>query len=325
VLLSQLERVLPGLDPQALRGAPLDHERIWRRLDLEEPRPGEVTLEARIADALAPHRNAVAALGLVVFTAGVLVVWGLAPWAFERLRASGHGGLAVLVPMACGLIVHGLFVLIVHEATHGNVFGHAVDAWLGNVALGALVLPFMAESYQHTHRVHHKLTNKQGDPGWTPFRQRLFTRSRFLYALYELVPIVNNIDRLREKCPRDPRKVLVAWVGAAIVLALARPPVAFVALLYVGLNIVNAVRVWTEHFGRWRGRASNLYACPFGFGIGNHALHHETPKIPALALAIGVAVREKDASMLTAPYHVCFTSDYRPFRTFQPDFDGSNV
>ncbi len=315
LVLSGLERALPGLD----------RERIWKRLDLEAPLPGEIPLEARLASALAPRAVASGVASMAVFTLGVLAVWGAAPWAYQHLRDGGHVGSALLVPLACGFLVHGLFVLAVHEATHGNVFGHTVDAWLGNVALGALLLPFMAESYQHTHRVHHKLANKQGDPGWTPFRQRLFARSRALYVLYELVPIVNNVDRLRERCPRDPRKVAVAWLSSLAVVALLRPPAVFVLVLYVGLNGVNAVRLWTEHFGVWRGRASNLYACPFGFGIGNHALHHEAPRIPALALAIGLAVREKDASMLTAPYHVCFTPGYRPFRTFQPDFDGSNV
>jgi fatty acid desaturase len=313
--LRRLARTLPGVDP----------ERVWKRLDQEAPLPGEVVLEARIAAALAPHARVIGVLTMILFAAGVVAVWGVAPWAFAELRARGHGSVAWLVPLACGLLVHGLFVLVVHETTHGNVFGQAVDTWVGTVALGALVLPFMAESYQHTHRVHHKLANKQGDPGWTPFRQRLFARSRLLYALYELLPVLNNVDRIREKCPRDPRRVILAWSVSFALLALLRPPVVFVPALYVGLNLVNALRIWTEHFGRWRGRASNVYACPFGFGIGNHALHHEAPRIPALALAIGLALREKDASMLTAPYHLCFTDDYRPFRTFQPDFDGDNA
>jgi fatty acid desaturase len=305
------ERALPGLD----------RERIWRGLDLDDPRPGEATLEARIAAGLRPHARGLATTTLAFFTLAVAGVYGAGP----RLAALLPGPVAWLLPLAAGVLVHGLFVLVVHEATHGNLYGHPADGWIGNAALGALLLPFAAESYQHVHRRHHKLAVRQGDPYWTPFRQRLFARSRLLYALYELVPIVNNLDRLERTGGRDRRKVALAWALALLVLAGLRPGAGYVLAVMVGLNATNAVRIWTEHFGLWQGRVSNVYWCPLGFGIGNHRLHHEDPRLPALALALGLAVRRKDASMLAAPLHLLFTPGYGPFRAAQPDFDGSNV
>jgi fatty acid desaturase len=310
-----LERAFPGLD----------RERIWRRLDMEAPQPGEVMLEKRLAELLRPYGRLVAVATLLFFVACVGAVFGLGPRLAAHLRAAGHGGGAVLIALAAGVLAHGLFALVVHEATHGNLFGHRADAWISNVALGALLLPFTAETYQHMHRLHHGLAMKVGDPNWTPFRQRLFQRSRLLYAIYELVPIVNNLDRLRTKSVRDWRRVVVSWVTALAVVALLRPGVSYVLLVYVGLNLTNAIRLWTEHFGFWQGRVSNIYWCPLGFGIGNHALHHENPRVPALALTLGLALRQTDASLLAAPYHVLFSPLYRPFRTFQPDFDGRNV
>jgi hypothetical protein len=313
-LLSVLASRFPGVDP----------ERVWRRLDLEAPHPAEQPLEKRLAQALRPYRRVIGGVTLIGFTCCVWAVYSGGVHLFTQLRSAGLSGPALLVPLAGGVLIHGLFAVVVHEATHGNVLGHPADEWLGNVALGLMLMPFAAETYQHFHRVHHRIVLREGDPNWTRFRQRLFQRSRLLYVLYELLPIVNNLDRVRDRAPRDLRRVALSWAAAIALVAWLRPPAAYLALVFVGLNTTNALRLWTEHFGFWRGQISNLYYCPLSLGAGNHGLHHRDPKIPALALAIGLLVRQRDGSMLSAPYHVLFSKDYRPFRTFQPDFTGDN-
>lgn len=309
------ERALPGLD----------RERVWRRVDQEAPRAGEVTLEHRIAEALRPLHPLVATVTLAVFVAGVWLVWAGGPRLSARALAAGHPLLALATPLLLGMLAHGLFGAVVHEGTHGNLYGARADGWLSNAAVGLLLLPFAAETYQHFHRVHHKLVLRATDPNWTTLRQRLLERSRLLYALYELLPIVNNLDRLGHKSRRDPRKVALAWAMALLVVALLRPPPLYCLAVIVGLNTTNAVRLWTEHFGYWRGVSANVYYCPLGYGIGNHELHHTDPRVPALALWLGLALREKTGSLLWAPWRLLVDPAYGAFRAAQPDFDGSNV
>jgi fatty acid desaturase len=230
------------------------------------------------------------------------------------------------VPLALGVLVHGLFILMVHECTHGNVLGRRWDDWIGNAAIGMLLLPFLAERYQMVHRVHHQRANQAGDTNWTPFRQRLFRRSRWLYAMYELLPIVNNVDRIRDEVrPGKRSRVLFAWLCAAATYAVFQPSLLHWLLVVLGVNTINALRLWVEHFGHYRGRVSNTYFCPLGFGIGNHEIHHRHPRIPALVLALGLTLRRKDASVLTGVRDLLSDERYAHFRTFQADFTGDNV
>jgi len=307
-----IARVLPGIDGG----------RIWNRLDMHSPESGEILLEIRLMRWLQPWRRTLAAAMLAFFLAGVWLVWSVG----SALFAAAPHGLAFAVPLLLGVLVHGLFILIVHECTHGNVFGRPVDDWVGNGAIGLLLLPFLAERYQMVHRLHHRRANQVGDTNWTPFRQRLFRRSRWLYALYELLPVVNNLDRIREEVGRGRRSgVAFAWLCAAATYGILQPPLAYWLLVVLGVNTINALRLWVEHFGHYAGRVSNTYYCPLGFGIGNHEVHHRYPRIPALVLAVGLALRRKDGSVLTGVRSLLFDKRYAHFRTFQDDFTGDNV
>lgn len=310
-LFALLDAVLPDLD----------HERIWHRRDVHEPLPGERMLEQRLDELLRPWRPLLRAGSLLVFAAGIAFVWGLAP----RVAATLPTAAGVALAIACGVLVHGLFILIVHEATHGNVLGAKVDRWVATVAMGALLLPFMAEAYQGQHLLHHRVANEQGDTNWTPLRHAIWKRSRLLYALYELIPVLNNIDRLRERWQRDPRRVALAWGVAALVVVALRPGLSWYALVLVGLNTINALRLWTEHFGHYRGRVSNSYWCPLSFGVGNHDIHHLRASISAHALIIGFWFRRVDGTVFSSPFKLLFARDWAPFRTQQADFDGANV
>src|SRR5437899_2353762 len=104
-----LARLLPGVDA----------ERVWTLRDLSEPLPGEVLLERRIASVLARVWPLVVAGVMLVFVAGLVLVWGVGP----RLRHPA-------APFVAGLVVHGLFILVAHEAAHGNLLGRPADDWL---------------------------------------------------------------------------------------------------------------------------------------------------------------------------------------------------
>ncbi len=319
-LFRALLRVLPEVEPA----------RVWERLDVEAPLEGELGLEARLTERLAPWRGAMAWGMCAFFLGGVGLVWGVGPWAMRWAEAEaqarwGLGWTAWSVPLAMGALVHGLFILMVHEATHKNVFQGRRDRWLGNACLGALLLPFLAESYQHTHYVHHRWANTSRDNNWTPTRHKLFRKARWLYALYELIPVVNNVDRLADRVKRQRAQVLWAWAVALAVVWGLEPGFGYWLAVLLGLNAVNAQRLWIEHFGVWQGRASNVYACPLSFGIGNHALHHERPKLPALVLMLGLWFRRKDATIYGALWRLLFDPRWSHFRTQQHDFDEAEM
>ncbi|MFN7134346.1 MAG: fatty acid desaturase, partial [Myxococcales bacterium] len=295
------------------------------RRDVHERLPGETLLEKRIDRLLDRARLPIRAATLLLFCFCVWLVYGAGPQLLARAEAAGHPVLAWLIPLALGCLVHGQFAFVVHEATHNNVLGKRFDRWLGNAAIGLLLLPFLSESYQELHLLHHRIPNRAGDTNWTPYRHALWKRSRLLYALYELVPVVNNLDRIRDKVQRDRRKVALSWACAIAVYLLFRPTLPYWLAVVVGLNTTNACRLWVEHFGHYRGRVSNAYWCPLGFGIGNHEVHHTWPRISALALLIGLWFREKDGSVFTSPFRLLFARDWAHFRTAQPDFDGTNV
>ncbi len=304
-----LARLVPGIDG----------ERVWRGLDVRAPRPGEVLLEARLAALLAPAWRAIVPLILTLFAGGVAIVYDLGPRTMASMEGAGHPRLALAVPLACAVLVHGLYVLTVHEATHGNLLGRPADDWLGSLACGALLLPFTAETFPAVHGAHHRNTNRPGDTNWTPLRQRLYSRSRVLYALFELVPLLSTLDRLPSARPAVGPRVVVAWLAAGSAFALLRPPLGYWCLVVCGLNLVTTLRFWTEHFGHLPDRVANTYRFPLGFGIGNHEVHHAVPSIPALALAIGLCFRAKEASVLAAPLRVLFAPGYRHLRSFAAD------
>jgi fatty acid desaturase len=288
----------------------VDAERVWTLRDLSDPRPGEVLLERRIESALAHVRPLVLAGVALVFNAGLVLVWGIGP----RL---GHPAAA----FGLAVVVHGLFILVVHDATHGSLLGRPADDWIGAIASGALLMPFAAETFAPVHRAHHRHTNRPGDTNWSRFRERLFQRSRLLYACYELVPLLNGFDRIRGGYQRDRRRIVAAWTTALAVALIFRPPFAYWLRVLVGLNVVTTVRFWIEHFDVAAGRVAHTYRFPLAFGIGNHAVHHEVPGIGAPALAIGLWFRRKDASAAAAPLRILLERRYRHLHALQPDFD----
>ncbi len=295
-----LTRLLPGVDA----------ERVWTLRDLYEPLPGEVLLERRIASALARIWPLVLVAVTLTFAAGLVLVWGIGP----RLGSAA-------APLVAAIVMHGLFILVAHEAAHGNLLGRPADDWLGAVASGALLVPFVAETFAPVHLRHHRRTNQRGDTNWSPFRERLFRGSRLLYACYELIPLLNGFDRLGPRHSRDPRRVAAAWIAALAVIAVFRPPFGYWLRVLVGLNAVTTVRFWTEHFDVGIGRAAHTYRFPLSFGIGNHAVHHEAPGLCAPALAIGLWFRRKDASAAAAPLRILLSRRYRHLCALHDEFD----
>jgi len=304
-------------------GGDIDPEAIWTRADFEARSPNEELLELRLAARARRLQWLVASVSVVVFAACLAVAWWAGPLAMARIAATGHTRLALLAPLFAGVVLHGAFILLVHEATHFNLFRGQADRWIGNVALGTLLLPFFAETYQHTHLVHHRHVNRLHDNNWTRNRHALFRRSRLLYALYELIPVVNNVDRVGQRIRRRPAQIAAAWLAAAAVLAASPVSWRYYLVALVGVNMINAMRLWVEHYGHFSGNVSNTYRCPFSFGIGNHEIHHRYPKIPALVLMAGLWFRRPDVTVFSAPFRVLFTRGWAHFRTQQHDFDGT--
>lgn len=305
------------------RWAPeLDPVRIWNRLDIEAPTDAGELLERRLAAAMRPGWVGVSWGVVAFFLACVALIWGGGPWLVEAMARHGHSWGAWVVPPLMGVVMHGVFILVVHEATHANLFGRRIDHSLGNAALGALLLPYLAERYQHTHVIHHRFANRKQDNNWTRYRHALYERSRLLYALYELVPVLNNLDRLASKIPSDSRQIALSWACALATWAVFRPSVGYCLLVLIGLNAINAMRLWIEHYGCFRGRVANTYWCPFSFGIANHDVHHQFPGIPALALMVGLWFRKRDVTVLSSPFRVLADRRWRHFRLQQRDFDG---
>jgi hypothetical protein len=310
-----------GYRLRAWTGWAFDPVRVWERHDLESPVAGEYILEDLVSASLRRRWTAVVIGVWAFFVVSTWVIWGLGPIAAELAYAGAMGEVGRwiwwLVPFLSGIWLHGLFVLVVHESTHGNLLGTRWDRTLGNLALGCLLLPFLAEVYQHAHAVHHGHVNRDADNNWTRVRQGLFLRSRLLYALYELVPVVNNLDRLKDKVPRKLPQVVIAWLAATATWLLLQPDLPYVLLSIVGLNTLNAFRLWGEHFGRYRGRIANTYRCPLGFGIGHHDLHHRRPDLPSLALTFGLWFRRTDHHVAFTPFFLLFDPSWRHFSVQQ--------
>lgn len=292
--------------------------RVWHRLDIIEPINANELLEKKMMNAIEKYRKFMASGMVLFFCLCIYLVWGMGPQWSELLNQSL--GVGFLVPILMGVIIHGAFILIVHEATHFNIFQSKVDRTLGNIALGLMLLPFFSEGYQHTHYIHHHHANTHLDNNWTKYREKTFRLSRILYVLYELIPVLNNLDRLADKVPKKRIEVLISWLSALIVIAIFQPGWTYYLLLLFGLNAINALRLWVEHYGHYTGRVSNTYWCPFSFGIANHEIHHDHPRIPALVLMVGLWFRKRDVTIFSAPYRVLFDKNWTHFRTQQKDF-----
>jgi hypothetical protein len=301
-LFALLERFLPDVD----------RERVWNALDVRAPVPGERLLEERLDAMLRRMQPLVVVFTFGVLTAGVWLVWHVGPC----IAASGPRALRIATPIVAAVVLHAVFILVVHEATHGNVLRRPADDWLGSVACGLLLLPFTAEVFQPVHRIHHRLANRPGDTNWSPLRARLFARSRLLYALYELVPVVNGLDRVRGRHPRNARRLAAAWAAAFLTWLVFRPTLVYWMLVVAALNGVTTLRSWVEHFGFDPACGANTYWFPLSFGIGNHEVHHAVPRLSALALSLGLPFRAKDRLVVVAPLLVLFSGRYRHYSSF---------
>lgn len=281
------------------------------RSDLE---PGETPWEGVLTLRLAGWRSVLSLMSLALFAVLIVLVWWVLP-------AHVSGWWRIVGGIAAGITLHGAFILMVHEAAHGNLFGRRVDRWIGALASGALLLPFVAGRYVRTHLIHHACANQAGDNNWTALRERLYQRSRVAYMLYELLPVVNNLDRLSGQRERaDHLAALIAWLIAIALWWNAQIDPWWYLWCLIGLTAMNATRLWVEHMGpsTGQGRVANTYGgCPLGFGIGNHALHHRQPWIPAPILMIGLWLRRHDAHVLTGWWHLLRERTWCHFSTVE--------
>ena len=294
-------------------GADADH--LWHGVDLIVP--GQ-SWEATLTRRLGPWRVVLALGQLMLATVLIATTW----WWLPSL-ASAAGAWWPIYALGAGWLMHGAFILVAHDAAHGNLFGPGVDRWVGAVATGALLLPFAAGTYVDLHRTHHARANGAGDNNWTPLRDRLYRRSRLLYVAYELLPVISNVDRIGASSCKDRAAAGVAWATAAGIGWWAAPGWAWYAVALSGLTIANAARLWVEHMGEDESATqastpavANTYGgCVFGFGIGHHDLHHRAPWIPAPILTIGLWLRPHQAHVATGWWRLLTCPGWRHFST----------
>lgn len=210
------------------------------------------------------------------------------------------------VALLSGLLVHAFLLIVVHDGAHRALTGTRADRWIINIGAGFVLLPFWAEPFRSLHLVHHGHTNVPQDPLWPPTKRRLFAERRWLYVLAELVPLLFSVLALVQPpvvvAGQPVRRPAISWplLALAFVVAgctawLLRPAPLFVVATVLATNAWGGLRHLCEHFGTHDRLQSNTFAFPLGMGIGNHAVHHEAPRISWVALAAGLRARPKDS------------------------------
>jgi fatty acid desaturase len=230
----------------------------------------------------------------------------------------GHVEIVVI----SGLLAHAWMILLVHDGAHRALTRGTADRWICSLAAGALIMPLYGEAFRKYHLLHHKYTNEQGDPLFSPAKRRLYERSRLLYMALDVVPMLLTFVCPAEPAPASAPRIRLPYLAAglaasAAVIYWARPELGFVVGSIVTLYAWATVRDWCEHFGRGDGFA-NTYRFPLGLGIGNHAAHHQHPGLSWLAMAIGLRRRRKDARVVRAAWAILRDRDFEHYRAPGP-------
>ena len=230
-----------------------------------------------------------------------------------------------------GLLTHSFLILCLHDASHKSITRSNFDRIFLNFCAGLVILPFYGEHYRKYHLTHHANTNKELDPICPPITRKLYENTRWLYVLCEFIPLVytfysvvnyhKNRDKAEEQ--RKPKTikinhyyVILAVCVSIAMLILVKPPIWFLVLNLVVLNIVSVFRNWCEHIGTAENKESNTYWFPLGMGIGNHETHHHHANFSWLTLSIILLYRKKDTNPFKSFLGILFNKSFRYYRDF---------
>lgn len=94
-----------------------------------------------------------------------------------QIYRQDHTSIVVL----SGLVAHALMVVLVHDGAHRAITRTGADRYVCNIGAGLLLLPFYGEAFRRYHLIHHRHTNSELDPLFSPGKARLFRDHRLVY------------------------------------------------------------------------------------------------------------------------------------------------
>lgn len=231
--------------------------------------------------------------------------------------------------LPAALFIHSFFVVVVHDAAHNSITGTWFDRVILNAGAALMLLPFYGEAFRKFHLIHHARTNHENDPLWSPLKQHLFQKNRFVYLLFEIIPLLSTIYSVSKfsKTQKDKSRMhriksveinywyMVLATGASVLLFLwLTPPLFFLAGTLFLLNLLSTLRHWSEHLGEYKNKESNTFWFPLGMGIGNHETHHHHAYLSWFTLMIGLFYRKKDTNPLKVIRGVLIDKKYEHYR-----------
>lgn len=228
--------------------------------------------------------------------------------------------------LPAGLMGHSFFIVIVHDGAHKSITRSKWDRYIMNLGCSIMLLPFYGEGFRKYHLIHHANTNTNVDPLWPKQKKKLYENRRWLYILFELIPllytsflVLNQNKKLSKNIEyvKGPKinYYHILW-GAIISLTMIyflQPPLFFLVATLLTLNIFSTLRHWCEHLGYNKNKTSNTFWFPLGMGIGNHDTHHEHPHISWIVLFIGLFKRNKDTHLFKTVFGVFFKKSFHHY------------
>jgi fatty acid desaturase len=235
-----------------------------------------------------------------------------------------NGHYYMIIPAA--FFAHAYFIISIHDASHRCITHTKTDDVMMNVFAGSLLLPFFAEPFRRYHLIHHRNTNTEDDPLWSPLKAGLFRKNRFLFVLCQTVPFLfTAVVLLSSESTRSKRNIkgprirfhymLLSFLFSAAVLYFFHVSLYFYLGTVFVLAAIGATRHWCEHMGTRDDLESNTFWFPLGMGVGNHETHHRLPGISWLSLALGLRKREYDTNFFKTIYGVLNNKKFRHYET----------
>jgi fatty acid desaturase len=224
-----------------------------------------------------------------------------------------------------GLLGHSFFVILMHDGAHKSLTRTKWDHVIMNISAGLIILPIYTELFKKYHLMHHAHTNKDKDPLWNGFKEKLFNEKRWLYAVLQCIPFAFNFYVVLQSKDKDAKLkskatkpniylILLSLIVAGTVIYFARPNVWFVLGSFAVMTTLGAIRYWGEHMGTSNEKESNTHWFPLGMGIGNHEVHHHRPGFSWLTLTIGLLFRKMDTNPLKSIKGIFFNGNFRHYK-----------
>ncbi|WP_031455501.1 fatty acid desaturase [Flavobacterium chungangense] len=221
-----------------------------------------------------------------------------------------------------GFFAHSFLIITVHDGSHKAITKTKFDRLIVNLSSSLIFIPFYGEHYRKYHLIHHGYTNTDLDPLSSTISKELYQKHRYLYIFLEAIPVFYTFylifdfnNRENTKKVNNALKINRIYFILSICISIIwfliiKPPVYFVLLTLLLLNIISAVRNWCEHMGTSLEHKTNTYWFPMGFGIGNHDVHHEHPNLSWLTLTIGLLKRDKNSNPIKTLRGILFDKSF---------------